>query len=882
MAVKNYTDVFNIKKMYMEDIAPKYFNVDEINTLNVGLFGQVNDILATTTEDVYNVVATYINELIPVRAVMPESIYGYATTVQLDNLFARAAETTGVLYINKRDIISEKTKNGDHYVFHLDKDCEIFVEDKKFMLDYDIEIIAKPVADKFIFNARYLLDHRNVISSIKNPYIRSMEIKYSGGQYLALVVVLHQMERNYKEENIINNTILNMPILNFDFEDKQLAGFNVFYLDNITQQKVQLELKLLNTPPSKNPFCYYKFKNDHTIEISFTTKDFYFKPELNSNLFIEYFTTLGSKGVFKKYTGSGGDITCIPKSDKWEYNNNLTVFCTIESASQFGADMPTLEQIKALYIEKMTTVESYTSDEDLNLYFENFNFMNNSITRFIKTRDDFRRVYTGFGILRNQHDEVYHTNTLTTTIEPSNFDVSENDNILILKPGRLFTYKDTTTISEVTLQPKTKTLKDDFSDLVESDTFVYSTPFLILVTKKPGSVGYYLNSVNKSIITNYTYVNSDSIAQFICNNFTIERNAYLGSDKYTISINLLPSSELEEDVVGSSGEDLGVIKPKIIIYGENDEVICYNDFTLSKYDKSTNITTFTCDIQTDDYMTISRKFRVKNCKKYSTGEVEEKFIPINDCKVEIAVFYKSAGINISHSHKIPGTEGYTLTNIYTTVDELVNWITPLPIMNSYFTFNDAPGTPGKYTTTIRHIPMVRATTLKEPETSKDILSRIDTHIRYTLKALSKITNNYSVDIKFYNTFGRSRALTIGEENTKLLDKVNLSIELLVKPTVNAPTLELVRDIKIHIKKFIEEINSGIFNRFHVSNLIQSIENTFPDVDYLTFKRINNYDTFQQTIQSKHKNIEEMTKSEKAEFIPEFLTIRAEDIIITII
>ena len=57
--IKNYNDIYSIKKMILEDIAPKYFKVEELNTLNVGLFGYVNETIATTTEDTYNTISTY-------------------------------------------------------------------------------------------------------------------------------------------------------------------------------------------------------------------------------------------------------------------------------------------------------------------------------------------------------------------------------------------------------------------------------------------------------------------------------------------------------------------------------------------------------------------------------------------------------------------------------------------------------------------------------------------------------------------------------------------------------------------------------------------------------------------------------------------------------
>jgi hypothetical protein len=867
--------------MILEDIAPKYFKVEELNTLNVGLFGYVNETIATTTEDTYNTISTYINELIPVRARLPESIYGYATTVQLNQLFANAAEMQMVLIFEKSSIINEFTKSGNKYRFNLDRQTEIFVEDKKFMLDYDIEITANMVRDKIIYTSRYILDHKNMISNIKNPFIKGAEISNSGNTYYCINVTVHQVERTYQEENIINNTIINMPLLTFEFEDKQLAGFNVFYENPLTGQHEQLELRLANTPPIKKPFCYYRFKTESSIEISFTTRDFYFRPEINSNIVIEYFTTLGTEGNFDKYTGT--ELAVLPKSDKWDYNNNLLVHSVITSKSDFGVNMPNMDQIKSLYLEKMTSIDSYTCDEDLNIYFKNFNERNKSLTRFIKTRDDFHRIYTGYVILKNAIGDVYHTNTLSTAIKPQDFDINDNDNnLFIIKPGRLFTY-DGASYTEVIISHHNR-LPDGLDDLAATNEFVYTNPFLILISRKPQSVGYYLNSIDKDILTDYSYVNGNSTVQFLCSGFHIRRTAYTGSDKYKISLELSLTSDIEEKIVDkdNGNADMGILKPKFVVKGgESGDYITYSDFILKEYDEANKIAKFEAEITTDDFMTLNRRFRVKNMKRYPTGEVEDRLIPSMDCRADILVFFKLNSDNVSHDIPIDEVADFTLTNKYSTEDTLIDWILPLNIVHSNYRFIDDGGVPNQYRIGLRHMPLVRASTMKDPKSSLDILHRMDNHIYYAMKAVDKITNNYSVDLKFYNTYGRAKNAYL-IHGKQLLNRVNMSIEFDVKPNVGTPINELIRDLRLHIKKFMEDINTSVFNSFHVSNLIQSIENTFPDVDYVIFKNFNGYGPYDQSIIPKDSTVDTMSKDQKLEFVPEFMNIELDQIKLNVI
>lgn len=874
---KLYTDIFNIKDMYMKDIAPKYFDVKDINTLNVGLYGQVNEILASTTEDVFNTISTYTNELIPNRASMPASIYGYAAYCKVDNYFAKCAAVDAVIYVNIDYIISSKTRSGDKYIFNLDKNMEIYVEDKLFMLDYDISVIAKPYRDKYIFNARYVINGKNSISDIKNPYIKSAEIDYSGSRYIALVVRLHQGVRRIQTDNIINNSIINAPVITFKFDDEQLAGFNVYYVEPGKTEEKQLIVLQQNSSPVKEPFCYYAFKNDSEIAITFSTKEFAFRPEINSDVIIEYFITEGVKGTFEEY--SGDNITCVPKSDKWDYNNNMIIFCTIEGPSRYGVNMPSLNRIKSAYIEKMTTVDSYTTEEDLNQRFKTFNFDNNTNTRFLKTRDDFYRQFTGYSLFKDKHGEVYPTNTLSTTLKPTDFDNSATASILIMKPGKLYVY-DGASRTDVKINKNFK-LKDDYSSL--TDEFIYTSPYLMMVTKSPNSIGYYLNSIDKTILTDYEYVNGESVIQFICNSMDIFRDSYNDSDKYRIRVKLVSATDLDEDIFDvATGADKNVVKAKFIISDAESNRICYYDFKVVGYEKERRTIELEAFVETDDSMTLGRKFKVIGTKSYTTNEVKDFLIDIVDCRAEIAVFYKQASGNISHGLPIDGVSGFTLTNIYETGDNKIDWIKPVSMINSTMKFIETGTGPNDYVINISHMPLIKADVLKSPEMSRDLLNKLYDHQDFINEATKKITNNYSVDIKFYNTYGRSKNLTIGEEQNQLLDKVNLSIHFDIRPAVGAPIGDLTRDLKIFIKEFIQRTNESIFNSFHVSNLIRAIEVAFPDVSYLTFRNINNYPTLLQTITPKYIELENMPKDEKIEFVPEYMSIRLDDIKLTML
>ncbi len=106
----NYTSVYSIKDMAINTIAPKYFNLEEVNQLNIGLLGYTTELIANNTEDVFNTASVFLNEMFPNLAVLPETLYTYASMFQLDTLFANASEllfTRGLVDItNMRFILN--------------------------------------------------------------------------------------------------------------------------------------------------------------------------------------------------------------------------------------------------------------------------------------------------------------------------------------------------------------------------------------------------------------------------------------------------------------------------------------------------------------------------------------------------------------------------------------------------------------------------------------------------------------------------------------------------------------------------------------------------------------------------------------------------------
>ena len=163
-------------------------------------------------------------------------------------------------------------------------------------------------------------------------------------------------------------------------------------------------------------------------------------------------------------------------------------------------------------------------------------------------------------------------------------------------------------------------------------------------------------------------------------------------------------------------------------------------------------------------------------------------------------------------------------------------------------------------------------------TSDDIfnfMSILEKQYVYMDDILDKKTNNYSVDLKFYNTYGRSRNFRIGENN-QILDTVNCRLGFRIALHAGVDD-EILNSIKIFIKDYVEDINTNGLNGIYISRLIKDVSENFDCIRYMIFTGINGYDASVQNIENITIDMENMTKEERINFVPEFLNIEIEDI-----
>lgn len=171
----------------------------------------------------------------------------------------------------------------------------------------------------------------------------------------------------------------------------------------------------------------------------------------------------------------------------------------------------------------------------------------------------------------------------------------------------------------------------------------------------------------------------------------------------------------------------------------------------------------------------------------------------------------------------------------------------------------------EYEFIIKNIPLVRYSYANDVSRYEYLLEYLQYRKIYIDTALEILENSFSIDLKFFNTYGKSRIFKIGH-NGENLDKVNLTLNFRIKLKTDADNCK--EFIIQEIKNYIEDINTDITS-IHMSNLTTDLENKFKsDIEYIEFLGINNYNALYQYIEKDIIN--------DVETVPEFLNINLSD------
>lgn len=588
--MKSYESAPDIVKYWMNNIAPRYFDTDKINTYRAGTFGYINDAMATSVEDAFHAMLVSKREVLPNTAQYMKSLYTHAASRYMDAPMATPAQATILLMIQQSDVHKYGETEGDMHTFVLDKTFIAWCDEIPFMLDYPLHIISvRRENGKFAYTTHYDVATRNDLVNNEERYVPNKIIHYRGTDYLAMSIRMRQVERTYQSQLVTSNTIISTVTMDFNYTG-DLANFEVFYQEDDSKPKIQLRKIMQDANIPHEPFCWYNLIDNETIRLIFPA-NIYFTPRLNSTVDVEIFTTLGANGNFKSY-----DIDIISENDsrKYPYNAQVPIFGVVDGSSRGGKDAISKEDFRNEVMRRYATNNTFTTCNDLQLYFDSMMIGTTDRFKFTPKRDDaFVRIYGAFLRMKDEANNVVPTNTLNIILDPypenNDFDIySEAVHRHIIRPGALFSYYHDEDHKYILRRCKEHSMYDDlteykngkhwscdkcghcytgetpFEELPDDyacekcgtekkhfhqDRFIFTNPYLISVSSDTFVAGYFLNSLDKNFTLRYTDVNDHSIVQFIAKSFYVERNAISGENFYRFSVTLSPSVEIDMDKI---------------------------------------------------------------------------------------------------------------------------------------------------------------------------------------------------------------------------------------------------------------------------------------------------------------------------------------------
>lgn len=964
--IKKYTSSAEMQNTWINDIAPNYFDLENVNNYRSGIFGYINEVMSTSLMDAYYAINVARREFYPVSAQNPQSIYKMAALQQLDLPKATPATCKAILLLNRDEVIENSTIKNGVYTCIIDNTCKILADEIPFSLLYPITIISKYTNNTWNHTIHYNKVNTNSIDTnlSSNYYITNKTISQEGKEYLLLSVNLLQMSVETITSLVTADSLIQTVTMLFSFEGT-FANFEAYYVE---EPDISTPVQLKKVMPGQSypivPFCCYRMLNSNLIELTFP-KNSYFTPTLNSEIHVDVYTSLGSKGDFESFSGS---LSCTMESESYPYNNNMTMSGIINGKCSGGLDMPTIEEYTRDVQNAYATNNVITTSNDLQIKFDNLSKGSLNKVRFRKKRSDaLTRLFGAYVLLKDSYGNIVPTNTLTLTMKLEEFDTyNGTTQKAFIKPGTIFEYDESTSESIYSGKKVSDlTLSNDLSEYDTSNSrFLFTNPFLIAVTLYPNIIGYYYNAINQIRTVEYSYINDDSIVQFIGSNLQVYRNSINGENFYKFSLTISPTSEIdtskiieipseetdddyyiraeengkvvsitytdgmvvcvieyvsgetEEIIVGSivtntedneyeyttgyklnvdvydtfvEGDilatkkvtDLGKIRAGLSFQNILYENGLYIPMVIEEYNEELNTYKICGYISTDDIMDNGTILIEHGIYDVSGFEDDNLSLEYSNLRTEISVFYQNDDANYPHKYsEFSYFRKHTLTNTYVdSTEDSLSLIQQIDFIKSTLTFSES-GENGdndedneeEYIITLKEVPLTKANWVKSSNNFNYLTTEI-TNIYNQLKEIYfTLENNFNIDLKFYNTYGKSKFFRVGIRSSwSPLTNVNCSFKFGVYLSSVVNKASFITQFRAFVKDAIESINGTETSQsIYILNLIHDIKDNFPEIGYLEYYGFDNYEYDVQKIEP--IPVSEMDNELLSNYIPEFINI----------
>lgn len=395
---------------------------------------------------------------------------------------------------------------------------------------------------------------------------------------------------------------------------------------------------------------------------------------------------------------------------------------------------------------------------------------------------------------------------------------------------------------------------------------------------------------NGRIIKSELYHDEDKNISYI--RYTVEYDTDVPDEKYeyiqasnTTSINTTPTTGYKMQFnVGDTfiKDDILAVKRitdkgNLLILGDINYYLFANKyyipFTLQEYDTEMQGYVFEAYLRTDDTIDLSEKLTITGGIYDSTGaENDFMSIEMKDLILEMNVLYNNDGNNLPNKYTdFAGLNNYTLTNTYISLEnEKFNLITPLPFIRSIVDFSPNGEDENNYKITITESPVIGAHWASDLNLYDYFISKYLQLNDKLNEAYYSLENNFSIDSKFYNTYGKARFYTVGNnvDSMQKLDNVKCSFHFGVSLNIISSTEQFITDFRNYIQEYIESDDkiTTTGQDLYIMNMISALRTQFTEINYIEYYGFNKYDYMAQKIIGPNLN------DFQEEFIPEFLNL----------
>lgn len=746
------------------------------------------------------------------------SLFKHAAAANVDISTAVPAVTELFFTILVDDVISHGIrKNGNEYYLTIKRNNSIIIGDYSYVFKNDI--LIKYIDDftedrKGIINVEYVpLDGQHLAEL---PFIVSQRAYISGLMQIGFKAKVYQQTESVHEFAFTN---AQFDMFNVNVND-DIVSFSVEYQDTPNSTPVQMNTELYFNRTSANTI-YYKFTNSKSITIMHKTITGGFKPIVGGTLRVTVVTSKGDEANFEY------DYQPYMKMSNAE--SFMMDIRSVSSLSEGGSSSATnVEGLRNQIVKANSARNAIAIEKDLDSVLLSIGD-NNVIFKSVKYRNDIYRLFNVFtNINFQQGDRTYTIPTDTGSIKAplTLLNKVERDKsvfyTLIPETHRIGFKHD---IDETALQYH-------LTDKNDADLY-FRSPYIISIDMQKQYIRTYVPYVDARVLAEPTWT-TDEIGvykKFVFNNFTMKRD--MTSDKMEFRFRLR-TDNTDPEILHSYTYDRELVDNGIgkVIFRFNTGDSSSEAYMVAKmleYDEESDTYLYGFELQSD-FIPFDRTIRVSGMFDTLQNAIDNvsgnktKDIKL-DSSIEISGFRKDNPDNV-----------FKMTNTWVSNVEILEDCTKItPLQYSVLFGEDALSIP--------LTPLVDEYFFDIQAGKKHIYNSISSIKATILSVIPMLETNYDISIKFANTTGYSKFITVGTAKIPLK-----SLALRPKFYIRLKDASYnINRLRWLMSKYINE-HEYLLNDFHATSMIDSILDVEKaSIDILQFVGFDGYTDREQLL-----------------------------------